>query len=656
MRQGTAIHIRGGIKGMRLFEPGRIGKLFIKNRIVMAPMGPVGLVDENEGLSQRGIDYYSARARGGVGLITTGMVYAVREIEAPYPMAVANSPRSVSWLSRLADATHRYGTKVSIQLSAGRGRILVPNPALPNGGAVSASSVPNFWNPRFQTRELTETEIRRIVKGFEYSASLIRSAGIDAIEIHGHQGYLIDQFATSLWNKRHDRYGGDLEGRMRFGLELVEAVKRGAGPDFPVVYRFGLTHYLEGGRDVEEGLEIARRLERAGVDALHVDAGCYETDNRAQPPGTQRPGCNVSLAEMAKNVVSIPIIAVGKLGYPALAESVLQEGKADFIALGRPLLADPDWPNKVREGKEEIIPCLGCHEGCLTRGRSQFIGCAVNPLTGGETELLIRTADRKKSVLVVGGGPAGMEAAMVAALRGHNVSLWERGSTLGGNLIPASTPVFKEDYRRLANYLSTQVEMLGVNIELGKEATSKAIEEAKPDVLFIATGGMPILPEIRGVEKRSVVTAADILLGNKAAGKSAVVIGGGMVGCETALHLVQNGSEVTIIEVADGVMRDLFWINAMDLRQLLAYAKVNIMTNTTVSEIGEHGVVITDKDNQKSTLETDTVVIAVGMNPDRKLLESKIHGIPEIYAIGDCVKPRKVIDAIWEAYRTARLV
>ncbi len=376
---------------MKLFESGRIGRLSLKNRIVMAPVAAVGLVEPDGRLSQRGIDYYVARAKGGTGLIITGVAYVDREMGYPHYSYVVDSDRCVARLSELAEAAHDYQAKVALQLTAGFGRVALPM-QLRRGGAVAPSALPCFWNPSITTRELTIEEIERLVQAFGFAAEIVSTAGIDAIELHGHEGYLFDQFQTALWNKRTDRYGGDLEGRLRFVLEVIEAIRRGAGVDFPIIYRFGLTHYLEGGREVEEGLEIARRLEAAGVDALEVDAGCYETHYWPHPTPYQPPGCMVDLAEMVKKVVNVPVIAVGKLGYPELAERVLQEGKDYFIRLGRALLADPEWSNKVREGRlEDICPCIGDGEGCTGRLLAgKYISCAVNPAMGMERDFAIK--------------------------------------------------------------------------------------------------------------------------------------------------------------------------------------------------------------------------------------------------------------------------
>jgi len=643
---------------VKLFEPAKIGKLRIKNRVLMAPMGVGGLENLDGTLSQRGIDYYAARAKGGTGLIITGFTRASREIEPPLEdKLVVDSKMHVNWLNELAEAVHDYGAKVFVLLSAGLGRVAPPD-LLKVAGAVAPSPLPCFWNPSLMTRELSIEEIERLVHAFEFSAEILKIAGIDGVELHGHEGYLFDQFMTSLWNKRTDKYGGDLEGRLRFPLEVIEAIKRGAGADFPVVYRFGLNHYIEGGRETEEGLEIARRLELAGVDAIEVDAGCYETWYWAHPPTTLPPGCMVDMAEMAKKVVKIPVITVGKLGYPELAEKVLQEGKADLIALGRALLADPEWANKVKEGRlEDIRPCIGCHEGCLKRAMDcKYISCAVNPATGMEKEFTIKPAEKKKSVLVVGGGPGGMEAARIAALKGHQVTLWEKGNALGGNLIPASVPDFKQDYKKLLNYLTTQIKKLGVAIELSKEATPELIQAMKPDVVFIATGSTPIIPEIPGVKGKAVVTAVDVLLGRKEAGESVVVVGGGLIGCETALYLAQQGKKLTVVEILDSVMRDMYTANRMHLLKLLADANVKVLTEGKVLEITDKGIIIADKHNKRSTLPADTVVLAVGMDSNDGFSGTLADKIPEVYSIGDCVEPRKIMEAIWEGFRIARLI
>lgn len=646
---------------MKLFKPGNIGNLSIKNRIIMAPMGFGGLGETDGRLSQRVIDYYVARAKGGTGLIITGVARVSRRIEQFLNVPLLYHPMIdnivyTSRLSDLAEAVHDFGTKIAIQLTAGFGRVTT-HYLLKDAGAVAPSILPCFYNPDISARELTKQEIEGLVKDFESGAEIIRSSGIDAVELHAHEGYLFDQFQTALWNKRTDKYGGNIEGRLTFSLEVIDAIKKGAGTDFPIIYRFGLTHYLNGGREIDEGLDIARRLEAAGVDALHIDAGCYENWYWPHPPTYLPPGCMVEMAEKVKKQVKIPVIAVGKLGYPEIAEEILLDEKADFIALGRPLLADPEWPRKVKEGRfEDICPCIGDHEGCLGRVRERkSISCTVNPSTGMEKEFAIKLAEKKKSVLIVGGGPGGMEAAMVAKLRGHEVTLWEKNDTLGGNLIPASVPDFKQDYRDLIKYFSTQIKKLGVTVELKKEATPDLIKQMKPDVTIIATGATPVIPEIPGISRKKVITAPELLLSKEEIVDPVVVVGGGVVGCETSLYLAQKGNRIKILEILDSIATDMFSANRMYLLKLIADTNVGTITGAKILEITEEGVLFQGKGG-KDFVEANTIVLAVGLRPNKQLLEILGNDVSEVYAIGDCVKPRKVYNAIREGFRTAHLI
>lgn len=645
---------------LSLFKPGRIGKLQIKNRIVMAAIGTRGLSELDGRFSQRGIDYLAARAAGGTGLIISGIVYVDVEVEphlvGPFcALPRADSPIFLASLEELANAIHAYEAKIAIQLTAGRGRIASAADQRA-GRAIAPSSLTCFWPPHMNTRELTIEDIETLVKDFGIAAGIVKAAGIDAVELHGHEGYLLDQFTTALWNKRTDEYGGDLEGRLRFPLEIIESIRAEVGPDFPIIYKFGASHYLDGGRDIKESCEIARRLQEAGIDTLEVDAGCYETSYWAHPPTYMPAGCLLDGIEAVKKVVDIPIIAVGKLGCPELAEEVLKEGKADFIGLARPLLADPDWAIKVKERRlDDIRMCTGCHE-CFRRiMETKYLSCAVNPATGMERELALTSARKKKNVLVVGGGPAGMEAARVAALRGHNVTLWEKSDKLGGNLTPASVPDFKSDYGAFKDYLSTQVRKLNVDIELMKEATSELVQEMKPDEVIIATGSVPIIPELAGGSQKRVITAVDALLGRGEVGDEIVVVGGGEVGCETAVWLTRKGKRVTVVEMLSEILQDGYFMNRMMLLKMLDEAGIGMVTSARVCEITDDGIVV-EKNSDTRIFSADTVVLAMGMKSEKKLLGDLEGKLPGIHAVGDCVEPRKILNAIWEAYNIARLI
>ena len=643
---------------MKLLEPGKIGTLSLRNRIVMAPMQAGAYTDPDGRMSERLIDFYVARAEGGTGLIITSSLSVRRGTQQAiqaYPLA--DHPFYIARFNQLADAVHDYGTKLVVQLSAGVGRN-APLRLLRTAGTTGPSPNPAFFDPSVKSRELATEEVEQLIQSFELAAQIISSAGIDGIEVNCHGAYLLDEFTTSLWNRRTDKYGGDLEGRCRFLIGAIQAIRKGAGVHFPLIVKLSLTHHIPGGRQIDEGIEIAKRLEEAGVDALEIDAGCYEVRYWLNPPTTLPMGCAVDLAAKVKEAVKIPVIAVGKLGDPELSERVLQEGKADFIALARPLLADAEWANKVKDGRpEDICPCIGDHEGCHKRlYEGKYWSCSVNPSCGNEKEFVTRPAEKKKDVLVIGGGPGGMEAARVAALRGHRVTLWEQEDALGGNLIAASIPGFKQEFRRLIDYYATQMEKLRVDVQLEKEATSESIKNRKPEAVFIATGSIPIIPEIPGVDKEKVVTAVDVLLGKCKAGKSVVVIGGGLVGCEAALHLAQNSRKLTIVEILDNVMGDMYSINRAHMEKLLTDNNVRILTSTKIFEITDEDIELANAHGNKDRLGADTIVLATGFRANDTLSDALKDKVPEIYTLGDCVLPRRVINAIWEGFRFARLI
>jgi 2-enoate reductase len=519
-----------------------------------------------------------------------------------------------------------YGAKIVSQMTAGFGRVgrgAIANPAW----AIAPSRQPCFWNPSAIARELSVDEIERLIKAFGAAALTVKMAGFDGIELHAHEGYLIDQFLTAKWNERTDRYGGNLEGRLRFPLEIIESIRKSAGPDFPLIFRMAGRHYIEGGREIEESIHMAKRFEEAGVDCLHVDAGCYDAWNWAHPPLYMEPGVSLDCAAAVKKEVSIPVIAVGRLGYPALAEKVLSEGQADFIALGRPLLADPEWPNKVKAGRlGDIRPCIGDHDGCMGRimMEGRHLSCTVNPQTGRERDFAIQPASQKKSIVVIGGGPAGMEAAIVARLRGHKVTLWEKEERMGGHLIAASVPGFNADIKNLITYLSGQVKKLGVQVKLNKE--------------------------IPGIENKSVTTSTDLLLGKKRAGREVVVVGGGVHGCEAALWLAQKGKKVTVLEVSPDVLRDSFPSNKLQLTQMMAESGIKTMTGVKVLEITDKSLTVEDGKG-KQTLAADTMVIATGFQPERSLADRLVGRRFPVHIIGDCSAPGKLLNAIWGPFR-----
>jgi len=658
----------------KIFDPIKIGEVEIKNRIAMAPMGVAGLVNLDGSLSPRGIDYYIERARGGVGLIITGLFKVENEAE-PFQGAFALMSRSaMTPFTELAEAVHSLGTKIFVQLTAGFGRVATPI-RLQGIQPVSASANPYYWDPRRTCRELRTEEVEHLVKAFGRAAAVLAAAGIDGIELHGHEGYLFDQFATALWNQRTDKYGGDLEGRLRFPIEVLREIKEKTGDGFPVQYRFGLKHYMkamnmgalpgerfvEAGRDIEEGLEMARRLEAAGFDSLHVDAGCYDSWYWPHPPIYQKSGLMIDMAAAAKKVVRIPVVSVGKLSIPEIAEKVISEGKADIVAIGKGLLTDPFWVRKVEEDKtEEIRPCIGCHDGCMGRiSKGKPLCCAVNPATGRERSYRIEQAQKSRKVIVVGGGPAGMEAARVAALRGHRVILCEKNDSLGGHLVEASIPEFKRDLLRYLDWGRRELTTLDIEIRTGFEANADLVRKENPDVTIIATGSKPVSPDFPGLEQEKIATAIDLLLGRKKAGKNVLVLGGGLIGCETALWLSQQGRKVVIVEIMKEVLASgipVQHMNRLMLIDLLRFYGVEIYTSTSFLEIADGGALFLSGDFQEKYVQADTIISAIGLKPQQDLYLALRGHTANLFLIGDSRKPQNIMNAVWDAYEVSRMV
>ncbi|MEW6142679.1 MAG: FAD-dependent oxidoreductase [Chloroflexota bacterium] len=641
---------------MKLFEPGRIGTMTVKNRIVLAAMGIGGAAAVEGTWGEKVREYYLARARGGTGLITTMLVFVTQKLEPMSRRTFMNlyDDQQLDSLRQIANAVQSYGAKLCVQLTAGFGRVVTVPLQDPNIPPVSASETPCHFNPERLTRALTTDEVEDLSRAFGAAAKRCRMAGVDAVELHGHEGYLLDQFMTGLWNRRTDRYGGSREKRLTLAREAILSIKADAGDDFPVIYRYGIDHHLPGGRIVEESVWIARQLEEMGYDALHVDAGCYETAWWPHPTTYQPPGLMVDMAEAVKKAVKIPVIAVGKMNYPALAEKTLQDGKADFIAIGRGLLADPDWPNKVQEGRlADIAPCIGDNNGCLgelVKGRPT--SCTVNPLCGHELEYALSPAKKRESVLVIGGGPAGIEAACVAATRGLQVTLWEKSGTLGGNLIPAAAPEFKGDLRDLLNYQTARIRKLPIEVRLGKEARTADILTFSADHVIVATGAVLKPPSVPGLNGRAI-NAIDVLVGKTNPGKRVLVVGGGMIGVETAIHLAQQGHQVTLISRRAELSNDAYRVNRLYLLRMLSDYKVEIRTGTDILR-GNLSEVVVVKDGIEEVLHIDSVVFCRDMCSQNELHRNLTGKVTSLYAVGDCIEPRRIIEAIWEGFHTAR--
>lgn len=632
-----------------LFTPFKIGKMEVKNRIVMSPMGlnaahPDGTIDNDE------IDYFEERARGGAGLIIMGCQFLTKKLAQGSLEGYLDDTYVIPQLTNLIEAVHKYGTKISAQLSCGTGKNAFSN--MLEDRPVSASEIPSMFDPNLVCRALTTQEIQEIMKQFSFSAKLLKDAGFDAIEVHAHAGYLVDQFMSAVWNKREDEYGGTPEKRMRFAVEIVKAIRAAVGPDMPILFRIACKHHFVGGRTLEETLPLLKILEDAGVNALDVDSGSYENIEYIFPPSYLGDACMTDVCEGARKAVKIPILNTGN-HTPETGVKLIESGNADFIMMGRPLIADPYLPNKVLEGRRnEVRPCIRCNEDCIGRiiKRLTKISCSVNPAAGFEKRIPIEKAVTPKNVVIVGGGPGGMEAARIAAIRGHKVSLYEKDDRLGGQLKSAATPDFKSQLREFANWGKNQMELLSVNIHLNTAITEDSTELREADAIIVAAGAIPISPNIKGIENAIDVISAHInpeeLKGNRI-----IYCGGGLSACDSALETALNGKKVAIIEMLDEVAINDHFINKAALIPMLHKNGVEIYTGHKVQEIQENGVKVKKKDGTELFIEGDTVVSAFGMKPNDTIarkIASKYHNKTRI--IGDCDKVGKVGGAVREGF------
>ncbi|BCN30972.1 oxidoreductase [Anaeromicropila herbilytica] len=660
------------MKYQKLFTPVKVGSITIKNRFAMAPMGPLGLADANGGWNQRGIDYYTERAKGGTGLIITGVTFMDNIVEKQDPSTVPNpnyKPVQFVKTSReMTERIHAYGSKIFLQMSAGFGRVTIPT----NVGdipPIAPSAIQHRWLDK-TCRPITVDEIHMIVKQFGDGAFHAKRAGFDGIQIHAvHEGYLMDQFAISMFNLREDEYGGSLENRLRFAREVVEEIKNRCGEDFPVTLRFSVKSMIkdwrvgalpgeefeEKGRDVEEGLEAARLLEAYGYDALDTDVGTYDAWWWNHPPMYQEKGLYRDYCKMVKDVVKIPVFCAGRMDNPDMALEAIEQGVCDVIELGRPLLADPDYCNKVRSSRvEQIRPCISCQEGCMGRvAEYSLINCAVNPQAARERVTAYEPILAPKKVLIIGGGVAGCEAARVLAIRGHKPELFEKGSRLGGNLIPGGAPEFKEDDIELANWYACELDRLKVAVHLNKEIKKDDVLKNEYDTVIVATGSTPKVFSLGDDEH--VYTASQVLLKEKDCGDTTVVVGGGLVGCETALWLAQHGKKVTIVEAMDKIMAvngPLCHANKDMLEALLPFNNIDIVTSAKVTGYQDGKLSVTI-DGKVTAIPSDSVILSVGYKEEDSLYHELEFDVPEIYLLGDAKKVSNIMYGIWDAFEVA---
>ena len=530
----------------------------------------------------------------------------------------------------------------------------------PHTPPYSASPCPNYYKPDLICREMPTDGVRRLVKSMGEAARLAKNAGVDIIEIHAYGGYLIDQFNSARWNHRTDEYGGSLENRMRFMMEIVKEVRDACGKDYPIAVKMTLDSVDDPERPLEEGLAIAKTLADSGlVDLIHFGRGAYSCRWRMVSSVYQPVGFDLEAAEKVRAVIgNLPLMAHGKLNHASVAEEALQKGTIDLVAIGHGMIADPHWANKVKKGREEdICACIGCGECHFGAMKGRARPCAVNPLCMHENEYELTPAKEKKRVLVLGAGPGGMKAAASAAERGFDVALWEKNQRMGGIMSAAGAPRFKTDVRDQVEYLKRQVTRYPIDVQLGKEATLEDVKAYDPDFVVVATGANPVVIPVPGADKPHVSTAVPVLLKEREVGRRVIVVGGGEVGCELSSELRLQGREVTMVELLPDILMtaDHFVANDQHIRYLAEHSGTRILCSTKLLEILDEAVVV-ERDGEKETIPCDSVVFAAGFRASHSLYESILDAGYECVQVGDNVKPGKVIDAIHQAYHYIRVL
>ncbi len=597
----------------------------------------------------------TTRAKSGIAFIITEIVVCATQIDplrARQNLLRIDDDHYRVGMARLANAVHNAGAKIGVQLSLGFGAQARGGPwemgrqVYEEVSPVSSSNVPSPRVPK-PPRALSTWEVESMVELYGRGAMRVADAGFDFIELHAHSGHLIAQFLSPYFNKRTDKYGGDFDGRFRLLRELIEVVHTTVGQDFPLECRFSIDEFIPGGRTLQDGQKLAQYIEKAGVNAINVSAGIHGAKIQALPTMYHPDGTFLPLAKAVKDVVKIPVFSAGKLGNPEIAEKALRDGVVDFVLWGRPLICDPELPKKVAEGRtDEIRRCIACNSCSLAEKRQTLMYCAVNPVAGFERWYgTITKAEKPKKVIVVGAGPGGMEAARAAALKGHDVTIYDKGSALGGLLGIGSVPPHKESLTWITNYYTKMFQLNHVKVVLNKEVTADMLIKEKPDAVILATGGEPIIPDFPK-DGAKVINAYDLLRGDATAGDTVVVIGGGLVGMETADFLAAKGKKVTIVEMLKEIGTGLEARNLLALKTELSERNVKVATSVKVEAINSKGVVATDSQGKRVNFPADTVVLACGVKTPDSMQAALAGKIKDVFVVGDASKPGLIRDAV----------
>ena len=635
------------MKFKKMFESIQIGPMTVRNRFVVPPMGN-NFANSDGTMSAQSAAYYRERAKGGFGLITIEATVVHKGAKGGPRKPCLYDDSTIDSFRTVIDGCHEEGAKVSIQLqNAG------PEGNAKNAGApiTAATSIPSEFG-RDTPKELTTEEVYELIEGYGLAAERAMKAGADAVEIHMAHGYLVSTFLSPRTNKRVDEFGGCFENRMRFSRLIIEEVKKKTQGKLAILARINCSDEVPGGLDVHDSAAIAAYLEDCGVDALHVSRAVHIKDEYMWAPTTVHAGFSAEMAEEIKRAVSIPIITVGRYTEPQFAELMVREGRCDLVAFGRQSLADPYLPIKAaQERLEDVIPCIACLQGCVANMYAgNPICCLVNPFLGHEAEPL-QKAEKPKKVMVIGGGVAGLCAAFIAQERGHQVTLYEQREILGGNMRLAAYPPGKGDITNMIRSYIHRCEKAGVDIRMNQEVTLDMIREEAPDSVIIASGSRTLILPIEGIDNPAIIHGSDLLEGKRAAGKKVLVVGGGMVGCETAAFLGEQRHDVTVIEFRDTVGADVIREHRVYLMEDFKNYGVKEITGAKVCRFFEDGVEYETADGTRhETRGYDSVVLSMGFRNYNPFGEAVKEIVPDTYVIGDAVRARRALDATKEAY------